>query len=259
MPQDSDFKAWLKEHWSRRPDLHLTLKRFHQRGADLGYVSFVCQFFLSGDWVRREAGFNRRRGLLSVSLPAPRTPRNLNRLDLSDVLRMANRKTFARRLDLTQVEKFLVLREQVADGANSLLDSIGAECDANRLFLLFVQFSFPREFFNARGEPHDRWGSFFLLAIRDYLRTLRPYKTTDNERLAYELFRKLRGDARHIPEPKHDVLMRIKRLKDAHPNWRAALDVLTSEYRPAATVFRRPFGALAEAMVEAQPPKPRIR
>ena len=217
---DNDFDRWLNEHWFRRPDLHATFQRYHRRRADLNYVNFVCQFFLFGDYVRKKAGFNRRRGLLPMTLPAPMSERKLRGLHLSDVLPIEPR----------EVLRLLKLGEQGYELVDSYLDSIKSICDTSPLISLFVQFAHPQELFNARGEPHDKWGAFFLLAIRDYLRTLRPYKTSDNERLAYKLFEKLRPEAKHINEPKTNVLMRIKRLKDAHPNWRKALDVLTSEY-----------------------------
>src|SRR6266481_6598857 len=62
-------KSWLNAHLFQRPDLYPIFEGLYKSGADLDYVVFLC--FVFGFWeeTRRSLGFDRRRGLIPLSLP----------------------------------------------------------------------------------------------------------------------------------------------------------------------------------------------
>lgn len=224
MPQQINLQSWLNARLFRQTALHLVFRDLYKLKVDLDYVHFLCGVFVLSDALRP-----RRRGLIPLPQPSvllKRANKGLGELRLSEALQLRDALK-----DPVEVEKLLDLKEEADawfDGMNHFLNTLKASCEAYPLVSLHVKFGWPREFFNARGDPGDRWGSFFLLAITEYLRaqTCKP-----RYRLAYRLFRGLRKDAKDIHDPKHDVAGRIAQLKRAHPDWQTWLEILESEYQ----------------------------
>lgn len=111
---------------------------------------------------------------------------------------------------------------------NRFLDVLSFACAKLPLFRLFVQFGYPRKFFNGKGDPGDPWGNFFLLAVTEHLRSpRRGWKSMHD--LAYRLLTMLRKDSVSIGNPKVSTAGRVAALKKTS-QWQAALSVLESEF-----------------------------
>jgi hypothetical protein len=217
-----DINPWLNARLSRRKDLHEIFRYLHRAGADLDYVLFLCDVFSFWDKVRRDVGFDKRRGLIQLS--PPHTKLN-GQQRLSEALRPLEALK-----DPIKVQKLLDLKDE-ADmwlrGVNQLLDALSPRAEAP-LLSLFVLFGWPREFYNGKGDPGDPWGNFFLLAVTEHLGSGGRGRKSKHD-LAYRLLTMLRKGSVSIDNPKVSTAGRVAAVKK-NPQWQAALSLLESEF-----------------------------
>jgi hypothetical protein len=229
MPKQINIKPWLNARLFQRPDLYPIFTALYKSGPDLDYVYFLCGVFQKWEEVRQLYGFDKRRGLLPIS--PPNTKLNGHQR-LSEALRPLEALK-----DPAKVEKLLDLKAE-ADmwlrGMGQFLDALSDACAKVPLFTLFVQFGYPRNFFNSKGDPGDCWGNFFLLAVTEHLGTKgRGWKS--KHLLAYRLLTGLRKNLVSIENPKVSTAGRVAALKK-DPKSRAALSLLESEFSKLTTL-----------------------
>ncbi len=215
---------WLNANLFERPDLHgIFKKKLNRYGADLNYVLFLCRIFSFWDNVRRMLGFDERRGFIHLSPPNTKLDEQQR---LSEALRPLDSLK-----DPIKRQKLLDLRGKADTwlrGVDQLLEAL-SDPEAP-LLPVFVQFGCPREFFNGKGDPGDPWGSFFLLAVTEHLKTIRGRgHQLDRHDIAYKLLTTLRKNSVPIKNPKVSTAGRVAAVKK-NPQWRTALSLLESEF-----------------------------
>jgi hypothetical protein len=227
--------AWLNDRLFRRPNLHKHFRKLNRCGADLEYMLFVCKFFFLGDAIRRFYRFDRQKGLLPVST-------NL----FDRIIDLSNRVIRCAEAHHDNDQPAQILIEMLQSLAGAFKRSLDCICDRSdkimrsldRVYdngepLLPVLFAFclPKKLLNAKGDPGDRWGSFFLLVVTDHLST--NGKRKPNHQLAYELLTALRKDSVPVKNPRQSVAVRVKQLQRADPECHSALVILSSAFRIA--------------------------
>jgi hypothetical protein len=121
-----------------------------------------------------------------------------------------------------------LLYEALKSG-EEMIQKLSRRCQTSPLLPALLEFHLPQILQHQlahRGSKNDSWGSFFLLAVTEYMKKElgRPYY-----RLADELLRAYRTLAASPVSPqkrsggKARTIDRVKKLKIAHPNWEKVL------------------------------------
>jgi hypothetical protein len=216
--------SWLNDHLFRRPDLHPIFEALNKFGADLDYVLFLCGIFVHWDEMRRRLEFDRRRGLVPFSHPNIKLHGEKR---LSEIGRPVCAHGDPERKG--EGDMWLGKMMQILDAHS---DALSKACIVTPLFAVFAQFGYPRLFFNAKGDPGDPWGNFFLLAVTEHLGSVRGTRGRgwrSKHDLAYRLLTMLRKGSVSIGNPKVSAAARVAAVKK-NPKWRAALSLLESEF-----------------------------
>jgi hypothetical protein len=224
MSTATEFETWwngkyLYNYDSRYQSLYKALKKLYDRGAPIHCIHELdilgCCLILGDTWTTGidNSWPRRKRNHRSTSSPAP--------LHLNDSLNLQ-----------TKVEGALNgLRDAVDD-----IETMARRFQRSPLLAALLEFHVPQLVQHGlprKGDKLDSWGSFFLLAVTEYMKQefgqrkphyrladelLRAYRTIVPYRLKRRERERTGGKARAID--------RIKKLKQSHPLWCDALTPL---------------------------------
>jgi len=195
--------AWLNDRLFYRPDLQPCFRNLHKSGADLEYMLFVCKFLCVGDALRRHHGLTNQRGWVR------QTWEEFERRVIKELTQVESCQTLETINNSIEMHKRIIAFIEAVQKFDEFLTSGGSDA----LTTVMVEFCYPPRFFNLKGGPGDRWGSFFLLVVTDHLRS--NGKRKPNHGLAYRLLGTLRKDSSPIDNPRQSVATRIQQLKTA--------------------------------------------
>lgn len=148
--EEHGIDTWLNDRLFYRPDLLGPFKKLHKCGADLEYVLFLCKFFCIGNDLQRRYRFTSQRGVLRETQAGfNRAIEKLPPLESCQTLETISAGIEIRKAVIAGIECMEKIGEFLIGGGSDPLTTV------------LVEFCFPPRLFNEKGDPGDRWGSFF--------------------------------------------------------------------------------------------------
>lgn len=234
MQDKQTFEQWWDEnHFYTATPLYQIYRRLHVAGANLSFVDFLCHCLRLGDGLLTPV--RQARAVWRAKLKRERSKewavlRRLGPLESKKELEnlQADRPTLIaeQQEKFRQLEKYL-LRFRKLLGFSLILHEYGWS-----------------QLLQRRGRNADTWGSFFLLALTEHLKTIggKP-RHHDADRLLRLARQSLRPNSDAKVNGKSRAAVRIAELKANHPDWSSALKLLELQSRIIT-------GAMIERLIE---------
>jgi hypothetical protein len=233
MPQKIDFKTWWNEKYfyadgHYRP-LHNVYAKLHKAGADLDNVETFSNCLRYGDTVLAS--------LLALATPARKYQRIKHNFPLT--MRLGEALALETEVESLKKRRDEIINETLSKIVESMQE-MRQRFEKSALLPAMEEFHLPDIFQShfSRGRKPDLWGSFFLLAVTEHMKSVvgKP-----SYRLADELLRAVRRlHQARLPSllylknsttrlnGKCNAAVRISKLKKTHPNWAIVLRCINS-------------------------------
>src|SRR5262249_1408818 len=223
MSKTKKFDQWWNEKYFHTTGswgpLYQIYKTFHERGADLNRINVFCGCLLFGD----RATFLAR---------ATKGPRKRNRQPSKDTapLRLNEALALEAEIQTQMVEAKKALQET----KQKFMEEMRRVGGNSPLYPALEEFNIPDTLQFGKGRKGDDWGSFFLLAVTEHMKTAcgKPcYRLADRllriVRTHSPLYFPKNGNI--LSDGKCRAAIRIAQLKKLHPAWVSALNQIESK------------------------------